>query len=268
MIGAFATTRRGWRWTQWTLIFFAVFSFLVLLTARETHHPILKRRRARQLGHTAPPRMPLGKMVSMFLTVSLVRPVRMLFTEPIVGFVCLYCSCEFATLFSFFASVPYVFSSVYGFTIEQQGLVFISILIGCGLGACTVLLCNSLLYLPRTKNYPPHQTPQEYRLYPAMLGGLGLPLALFWFGWTARSDVSWASPVLAIMPFAWGNICVFIATMQYMTDCYSGLTVASASSANSLSRYVFAGALPLLTVQSKCHSVRGLLRCRLTTSFQ
>ena len=49
------------------------------------------------------------------------------------------------------------------------------------LGALTVLLCNDLLYLPEAKKHPPHQTPPEYRLYPAMLGSVGLPLGLFWF---------------------------------------------------------------------------------------
>ncbi|KAH7316870.1 major facilitator superfamily transporter [Stachybotrys elegans] len=249
LIGAFVTTNRGWRWTQWTLIFFAIFAFIASLGASETHHPVLKRRRAKQLGQPIPPTPPISKMLSMFATVALVRPIVMLLTEPIVTWVCLYASCEFGTLFSFFAAVPYVFTTVYGFNTNEQGLVFISIIVGCLFGALTIVLCNVFLYLPKTKNQPPHQTFPEYRLYPAMIGSIGLPIALFWFGWTARPDVHWASPVVAIMPFAWGNICIFIATVQYMVDSYSGLTVASASSANSLSRYIFAGAFPLFAVQ-------------------
>ena len=50
----------------------------------------------------------------------------------------------------------------------------------------------------------------EHRLYAAMIGGIGIPIGLFWFAWTARSDVHWASPVVSTIVFAWGNLCVFV----------------------------------------------------------
>ncbi|EQB57074.1 major facilitator superfamily transporter [Colletotrichum gloeosporioides Cg-14] len=249
VIGSFVVTRKGWRWTQWTLLFFILTSMLTTLFARETYHSVLKPRRQKHLNLPTEPRKPALERVQAFATTSLTRPVRMMLTEPIVSFVCLYVACEFATLFSFFAALPYVFETVYGFSVEQAGLVFISIAVGCVLGAATVLLCNALLYLPQTKRHPPHRTPPEYRLYPAMIGSLGMPLGLFWFGWTARADVSWASPVVAIMPFAWGNICLFVSTIQYLVDVYRGTTIASATSANSLARYLLAGAFPLFVVQ-------------------
>jgi len=220
------------------------------LFAEETYHPVLKRRHLKNADPTSSEKPPVKTRVRTFLTVSLLRPLEMLFLEPIVSLVCLYVACEFATLFSFFAAVPYVFASVYHFTLEQQGLVFLSIIIGCFLGALTVILCNALIYLPQTKKYPPHQTPPEYLLYPAMIGSIGLPLGLFWFGWTAREDISWVSPAAAIIPFAWGNLCLFVSTIQYIVNIYHASIVASAGSANSLARYGLAGAFPLFTVQS------------------
>jgi hypothetical protein len=222
-----------------------------MLGGRETHHPVLQRRRDKKMGCPLPPPPPLRKRMAMFLSVGLLRPILMLSTEPLVGFLCLYSACGFATLFTFFAAVPYVFSTVYGFSIEQSGLVFVSIIVGCLLGALTVIVCTVVFYFPRARKHPHQRTPPEYRLYPAMVGSLGLPISLFWFAWTARSDISWASPAIAIMPFAWGNMCLFVATMQYIGDTYSGLTVASAASANGLARYLLAGAFPLFTVQSK-----------------
>ncbi|THV48324.1 hypothetical protein BGAL_0255g00100 [Botrytis galanthina] len=38
VIGSFVTVRKSWRWTQWTLIFFSIFSFLPLLLTSETLH--------------------------------------------------------------------------------------------------------------------------------------------------------------------------------------------------------------------------------------
>jgi hypothetical protein len=175
----------------------------------------------------------------------------MLFTEPIVAFISLYVACEFATLFSFFAAVPLVFETIYRFDLEKSGLIFLAIVVGCFLGAFTVLLCDIFFYRPKSAKYPPHQAPPELRLYPAMIGSFGLPTGLFWFGWTSKADISWVSPTVAIMLFAWGNLCVFISTSQYMVDTYRGITVASAMSANSLARYGLAGAFPLFILQSK-----------------
>ncbi|KAF3764832.1 MFS general substrate transporter [Cryphonectria parasitica EP155] len=232
LIGAFVVNRKGWRWTQWTMLFFFVQALLVgLAFGRETYAPVLKRRKAKKLGLPQPPSTPIWIQVKVFIVIALVRPVMMLLTEPIVTFICLYVAC------------------VYHFGIESTGLVYISIVVGCLLGFVTIVLCDIFFYRPQIPRHPPHQVPPEWRLVPAMIGSLGIPLGVFWFGWTARPDIHWASPAVAIAPFAWGNICLFVTTMQYMVDTYHGTTVASAASANSLARYGLAGAFPLFTVQ-------------------
>ncbi|KAK3390033.1 major facilitator superfamily transporter [Podospora didyma] len=249
-IGAFVSNRMGWRWTQYTILFFAAWTLgITIVVGRETFHPVLKARRLKKLGQTVTEKKEFGQIARHFLTIAVLRPVHMLFTEPIVGLVCLYAACEFATLFTFFAAVPYVFQGVYHFSIEQTGLVFLSIVTGCLLGTVTVVLCDIFLYRRQLHLHPPHMVPPEYRLYPAMIGSIGPPIALFWFAWTARADISWASPTFSMVAFAWGNLCIFISTMQYMVDTYHGSTVASAASANSLARYGLAGAFPLFTLQ-------------------
>ncbi|RGP59015.1 hypothetical protein FSPOR_11637 [Fusarium sporotrichioides] len=248
-IGAFVVNRKGWRWTQWTLVFFSILAMIVAAFAHETFHPVIKRKLAKKNGLKIDPPPPLAARLKMFALVAVVRPIRMLLFEPITGFICLYVAAEFGTLFSFFAAVPYTFGRVYQFSIEESGLVFLSIVIGCLLGLVTVILCDVLLYRKQASKYPPHQIPPEHRLYPSLIGSIGLPIGLFWFGWTARPGVSWASPAAAMIVFAWGNLCVFVSTMQYITDTYHGNVVASAASANSLARYGFAGVFPLFTIQ-------------------
>ncbi|KAJ5403498.1 hypothetical protein N7509_003369 [Penicillium cosmopolitanum] len=249
VIGSFIVNRKGWRWTQWTMIFFGIFTIFTSIFAKETFHPAIKRRIAKEHGQALPASPPLASKLRLFVTIALLRPIQMLLSEPIVAFVCLYVACEFATLFSFFAAFPLVFQGVYGFGIEDSGLVFLSIVVGCLLGALTVLLSDIFLYRPQASKFPGRNIPPEHRLYPAMIGSIGLPIGLFWFGWTSRTDISWASPVVAVMVFAWGNLCVFVSTTQYIVDTYHGLTVASAMSANSLARYGLAAAFPLFTIQ-------------------
>lgn len=237
-------------------MFFAALSIIVaVIGGRESYHPVIKRRRAKELGITLPeeklrPSIPWPSRIYNFITIGLIRPLHMLVAEPIVGLSCLYVACEFATLFSFFAAVPFVFEIVYHFGREQVGLVFLSIVVGSFLGLLTVLLTDIFIYKKRqVPRFHPEPPPPEHRLYAAMIGSVGLPIGLFWFGWSAYHDVHWASTVFAIVPFAWGNICIFISLMQYMGDTYTGTVVASAASANSLARYSLASVFPLFTIQ-------------------
>lgn len=233
------------------MLLLTICTIIATFMARETFHPVLKSRRSKTSNSTLSPPSPLSSRIRLFATIAIFRPAQMMATEPIVALICLYVACEFATLFSFFAAFPMIFQGIYGFDIEDSGLVFLSIVVGCLFGAITVLLCDIFIYRPKAAAYQGRSVPPEFRLYPSLIGSIGLPISLFWFGWTARANTPWIIPVTAITLFAWGNICVFVSTAQYIVDTYHGLTVASAMSANSLARYGLAAAFPLFTVQSR-----------------
>lgn len=101
-----------------------------------------------------------------------------------------------------------------------------------------------------------------------MMGSFGIPVGLFWFAWTSRADVHWISPVLATVPFAWGNICVFTSAALYLVDVYGPLNGASALAANGLVRYIAGAAFPLFTVQSKSCLIRILAKGNLANSIR
>lgn len=254
VIGSFVTVRKNWRWTQWTIIFFAIFSFILTLFARETYKKTILARRRHKLGLPPPSPFPSTAAKLKFLfAVTLLRPLHMLMTEPIVAFLSIYVAFNFSVLFAFFAAFPYTFESVYGFDTEQSGLVFLAIGVGSGLAVPTVLLCDWYLYQPHVRASKEKggngAVAPEYRLYPAMMGSFGLPIGLFWFAWTARSDISWASPVVSAIPFAWGNLSCFIAAANYLIDTYQALNGASAMAANGFLRYVLGAVFPLFTLQ-------------------
>ncbi|KAG0154504.1 hypothetical protein PDIDSM_72 [Penicillium digitatum] len=193
--------------------------------AKEPFHPITRRRRAKELGLDLPPSARLSSKLRLFVAISLLRPIHMLMSDPIVGFICLYTACKFATLFSFFAAFPLIFQGIHCFNIEDSGLVFLSIVVGSLLGTVTVIICNAFLYLPKAAKHPDGQIPPDHRLYPAQIGSVELSIGLFWFACTARADISLASPVITIVVFAWGNLGVFVSTTQYLVDTYHGLTI-------------------------------------------
>jgi len=169
-----------------------------------------------QLGLEAPKQPPFLSLVGQFLRIGLLRPVHMLFTEPIVAILGLYIACEFGTLFLFFGAFFLVFEGTYGWTLVQSGMVFLAVAFGCCLGTVLVYLCDRFLYQTKARHFPPNEIPPEYRLYSAMVGTLLLPTSLFWFGWSARPEVNPAVPIVAIASFACGNVSLFISSMQCM----------------------------------------------------
>ncbi|GAW11953.1 hypothetical protein ANO14919_013070 [Xylariales sp. No.14919] len=249
VLGVFLVDRVGWRWTQFTLVFFSVFSLIWVLIGSESYHPVIQRRRMKQLGIPPPKSTPLIDTLRHFLSKGLFRPLHMMLTEPIVGLLSLYVAFIFGVLFNFFGAFFYIFQSVYGFTIVQSGLVFLAVALGCVIGALTIGLCDRLFYQPQVRRFPPHQVPPEYRLLPALIGSVALPVSLFIFAWTTRPSISPAVPIFAIVIFGAGNINLFVSALQYTGDVYHRTNVASATSANSLARYGLAAVFPLFSLQ-------------------
>ncbi|KAI0204881.1 MFS general substrate transporter [Astrocystis sublimbata] len=248
VLGVFLVDRMGWRWTQWTLALFSAFSLIWAIAGSESYHAIVQRRQHKKLGVELSERTSVLVTLQSFLATGLVRPINMIFTEPIVGCLCFYVAFNFGVLFSFISGLSYIFQTVYHFTLEQSGLVFLAISVGCVIGALIIEFCNKVFYQPQVRRHPPHQVPPEYRLFPAMIGSFALPISLFLFAWTTRPSISPAVPILAIVIFGVGNINIFVSTLQYTGDTYHRTNVASATSANSLARYGLAAAFPLFSL--------------------
>lgn len=252
-IGGFAVQYKSWRWTQWCILFVSVAVYLTSLPMKETYKKIILRRRAKRLSIT-PPKGPTGlRAIKILLSVTLVRPLHMLLVEPIVIFLSLYTAFAFSVLFAFFAAFPLVFSGApYHFTTSQVGLTFLAIGLGVAIGcACAIVIDRTIYqkyYRQALAEGRQHAAP-EHRLYAAMMGSFGLPIGLFWFAWTADNGIHWAAPVIAAIPFAWGNVGLFVSTALYLIDVYGPLNGASAIAANGILRYMLGAVFPLFTIQ-------------------
>ncbi|SMQ45569.1 unnamed protein product [Zymoseptoria tritici ST99CH_1A5] len=254
VIGGFAAYYRGWRWTMWSVIIIAGVAFLGVLQMEETYKKIILQKRAKKLGLPPPPgpKILSVEYFKTLVTVTLVRPVTMLVSEPIVLLFGMYTAFQFSILFGYFAAYPYTFTTVYGFNTWQYGLTFLGIGVGVFCAVATCILCDRFVY--QKKHYMAVKEGRaivdpEHRLYAAMIGAFCTPIGLFWFAWTARSDIHWISPVLAGIPFALGNLSLFISAALYTIDVYGPLNGASAMAANGLLRYVLGGCFPLFTFQ-------------------
>ncbi|TVY80748.1 Polyamine transporter [Lachnellula suecica] len=252
VIGSYVDSRKRWRWVDWTLIFFTLFTLIFCIFTKETYKKIILKKRAKSIGAPFPPGPTGLALFKHIMTIVLLRPIHMLFTEPIVLSFAVYISFNFAVLFGFLASIPLIFTTVYGFSHEQSGLPFLGIGIGCLLSIPTMMLLDRVLYQKEWRkaiDAGQKGVAPEHRLYGAMVGSIGLPVSLFWFAWTSQESVHWIVPILGLIPFAWGNISVFISCVLYMVDTYMAANGASAMAANGLSRYIAGAVFPLFTIQ-------------------
>ena len=227
IVGGFAAENKGWRWTQWPILFISAAAIIYCVPMKETYKKRILRQRAKKLGVSSPTTAGLSGFaaIKFLLGVTLFRPIHMIFTESIVGFLSLYIGFNFSVLFGFFDAFPIVFQGVYGFDTGKAGLPWLAVLVGCLLSTITVIVVDRFTfrkeYQKSLKEGRGGLVAPEHRLYVAMIGSLGLPVGLFWFGWTSRSAVHWISPVLAAIPFAWGNLCVFVS--HSFASCFSPL---------------------------------------------
>lgn len=218
-IGGFVVEKKGWQWTQWTLLFFVAASMVFSVGMKETYKKTLLERRAKRQGITLQKTGPQGvEALKFLLTVTLLRPLRMLVIEPIVAFFSLYVAFNIGVVFGFFDAFPIVFAEVYHFDSGEVGLSFLGLGLGCCLGVITFVVVDRLTY---QKHYQASLREgregavlPEHRLYSAMMGSMVLPISLFWFAWTAK--IHWISPICAAVPFGWGNFLIFVSLESFL----------------------------------------------------
>jgi nitrate/nitrite transporter NarK len=171
--------RRGWPWTQWALLAFTGVAFAAALGMRETRASQASQLKVQgqlqaQAGQASQQE---ASQASAFLAVTLARPLHMLVREPIVAALSLYIALNFGVVFAFIAAFPHVFASVYAFSLEQAGLVFLSYGLGAALAVPTCILVDRALYQPRLRRCRAagrRALAPEHRLYAAMMGAFGL----------------------------------------------------------------------------------------------
>ena len=207
-VGGWVAQYKGWQWSQWTTLFLGGSVWIFALGAQETYASPLRRRRAKKLGlPLPPPPIPRGVAgLKQFVTATLTRPLYMLVAEPIVGLCSLYTAFNFAVLFTFLAAFPVIYQTTYEFSSGQSGLVFLSVAVGCIVGAILSILIDR--HAQAGQLGTPGQP--EQRLWGAMLGSFLMPAALFWFAWTVRPGVHWMASVVAAGVFGCSNILIFV----------------------------------------------------------
>jgi MFS family permease len=256
IIGGFLGMTEGWRWVHGLM---AIWSGAMLIIAGclvpETYPPVLLRRRAERLSklkgkvYRSRTDIEQGKTsLGEAFSTGLKRPWILLFCEPIVLLLSLYHAIIYGILYMLFGAFPIVYRQGRGWNEGISGLPFVAVAIGIFLAIAYVILYDNKQYMKKVIASGVGYTTPEARLPMCIVGGIALPIGLFWFAWTNSPSLPWAASVVGSIPFGFGMVLIFLSIMNYLIDSYT-IFAASVLAGNGIIRSVFGAAFPLFTKQ-------------------
>lgn len=172
-----------WTWPIWELMWLSAFCLVFLfLFFPETSAANILYRRSRRLRKItgnkeliSGPELAAANMTRReMVTMVLVRPFTLNFTEPMVFFLNLYIALIYGLLYIWFESFVFVFIDIYGFGLGTEGLAYLGILIGA-----IIVVPPFFLYLKYKLEPQFDETGQiqpEKRLPPTFVGAFCIPM--------------------------------------------------------------------------------------------
>jgi hypothetical protein len=186
-------------------------TLLLLIYFPETYAPVLQVRRAKNLASEDAGAQTISSTEESslqskrhFITNVLVRPLYLLFTEPIVGCCSAFLAFAYAVFYMSFQAFPIIFENLYGLSPGQCGLAYLAVGVGCVMTLPLYWAYETILLGAQRKQRPWSKNQENYRLPLACLGGPLFVISLFWLGWTAREEIHFSVPMMAGVPFGMG----------------------------------------------------------------
>ncbi|KAG8808115.1 hypothetical protein FRC17_004124 [Serendipita sp. 399] len=250
LVGGFLIeTPPGWRMVFWIVfIVAAIPTVLGIFFMPETYAPVLLRRRAQKLqaesGDTIyyVSHYDVGHQETVIekLSTNLRRPF-----EPIVTLLSIWVGLVYGALYATFIAFPIVFQRTRQWSPGFAGLAFLGIGVGVVIGNISAPWMNRW-YQRIAARQPNGKASPEARLLPGMIGGVLVPIGLFWFAWTNTPNFHYIIPIMSGIPFGLGTLLIFGSVVAYLMDTYQTLT-ASAIAASVVLRSVLGALFPLFT---------------------
>jgi MFS family permease len=202
--GAFIAQYTTWRWAFWSISSFCLLIQLIAFFALpETYAPRilhLKAQRLRQKLQNPYLRTEWeDRTLPKLLRISLVRPWKLLGTQPIVQILALYQAFNFGMLYLIISSLPTVWEKRYGMSKGVASLNYLA-LVGSLIGA---QLCGPIAdavhrRLRKKHGFSDEKGLPEFRI-PLMIPASILNAAgIFLFGWSVQAKMHWIVPDVSL----------------------------------------------------------------------
>ncbi|KAL9612363.1 MAG: hypothetical protein Q9167_003050 [Letrouitia subvulpina] len=215
------------------------FFFLLCLGLRESRPSILLEQYVSIVRELEPGKKLLVrnpdkvKDLRTLIRITLIRPLRLLCTEPIIMIVSFIGSVVNTIFYLFVEAFPVVYDD-FGFSERQASLIFVGIGVGLCFGFFPRMYDRHIIKIRQKKG---QVLEPEDKLFGFALATPVLAVSFWWFAWTVPpySHTSWVVSALALVPagFALNELCY---TLEgYLADSYT-IYAASAFAGFSLSR--------------------------------
>ncbi|KAK7753312.1 hypothetical protein SLS62_004831 [Diatrype stigma] len=258
--GGFITEGASWRWVFYaTTIADAIVQGAGLFFLRETYAPVLLARRRDALiketgnttlrtpyddetdddddnGHSGlsgnkredcshSSRSSNMRVLLKTLRIAFVRPFRLLATQPIIQFLALYMMYLYGLMYIVLSTFPTLWSAPrpagYGMGVGVGGLNYLSLGLGCFLGAQTAARAQDRIYAAlKRRNGNAAAGRPEYRVPLMVPAALLVPAGLLIYGWTAQQKTHWVGPDAGVVLFSAGVIVGNGCVQGYVVDAY------------------------------------------------
>ncbi|KAF2228986.1 putative MFS multidrug transporter [Viridothelium virens] len=248
--GGFIAETVTWRWVFWSVCIADVLIQLSgLVFLQETYAPKILHNKAKKLRkETGNENLktefehPELNLINK-LKVSLVRPFRMLATQPIVQCLAIYMAYIYGIMYLVLSTFPTLWTTMYHENNGIGGLNYISLGIGFFFGTQISAPINDRIYR-RLKKRNNNVGRPEFRVPLMFPGSLLVPIGLFWYGWSAQAHIHWIMPNIGAVIFASGTIVGFQCIQTYLVDAYTRYA-ASAVGAGAFLRSLAGFGFPL-----------------------
>lgn len=239
LVCGFIAQDLSWRWIFYMqAIADAIMVAVIILIFKETRGSVLLSRKAKALNKWYEEREAAGYFgfdiqgslqrlrwkvkadedrvsLSKMISVSLIRPFHLLFTEPVVFWFSLWVAFSWAVLYLTLAAIPLVFQTNHGFSLQQANAVFASLCIASILATVLSIYQDKI-----ARKYDKLDASPEGRLYFACVESACMPIGLFMFGWTSSGSIHWVVPTIAIGIATIGIFAIYLSTFNYLADTY------------------------------------------------
>ncbi|KAL9118043.1 MAG: hypothetical protein Q9187_005416 [Circinaria calcarea] len=248
LFGSFIVQDLGWRWVFWVLTIISAFNTIMgFFFLKETYAPVILEARREKYEKRKGGRFRFaGEDDRPFRTkmaISLLRPIKILFTQPIVFIMATYQAIIFGTIYSLYTNFEDIWGGGYGFDTNHVGLMYLGPGIGFLIAVWFLVPRIDTVYNRLTESNNGEEKP-EFRLPLANIGAVLVPISLFWFAWTIEYHVHWFPTILSTVFFGLGQVLIFNTVQNYYIDSFSKYA-ASAIAAGAVFRSLIGGIIPL-----------------------
>ncbi|OJJ41598.1 hypothetical protein ASPWEDRAFT_167610 [Aspergillus wentii DTO 134E9] len=225
--GGFITQNISWRWIFYTTsIFDGLLQAVSLFTLHETYGPKILSDKAKLLRkstgdadfHTESDQ----QTILGTLQISLIRPFRMLATQPIIQFLAVYMAFIYGLMYLVLSTFTTLWTSpnYYNESVGIGCLNYIALGIGFWGGSQICAPLNDRIYraLAATRNGVGQP---EFRVPLLTLSAILTPIGLFIYGWTAQEHTHWIGPDIGACIISIGIISGFLCVQTYVVDAYT-----------------------------------------------